>query len=86
MTKEEAKAKQDRIVEQGFKLSWWYGTNCKKCCGVFPKFCTEGDPAADKCFFECEVCGKRTEGFMMPWQAEKAWNNDEVRATQIRWF
>lgn len=85
MTKDEAKANQDRIAKY-HDLSYWYGTNCKKCCGVFPKFCTEGNIAREDCFYRCEVCGKRTNGFLMPWQAEKAWNNDEVRATQISWL
>ena len=40
MTREEAKAKQDEIEASGFNLGYWYGTGCKKCCGVYPKFKT----------------------------------------------
>ena len=85
MTKEEAKANQDRIAKN-FKLSWWYGTNCEKCCEVYPKFDTEGDSAGGRCFYICEVCGKRTNGFSMPWLAERAWNNHEYKQNQISWF
>ena len=85
MTKEEAKANQDRIAKN-FKLSWWYGTNCEKCCEVYPKFDTEGDSAGGRCFYICEVCGKRTSGFSMPWLAERAWNNHEYKQNQISWF
>ncbi len=87
MTKEEAKANQDRIEASGFKLDWWYGTNCEKCCGVFPKFRTFGDLGGhSRCFYECEVCGKRTDNFDMPFQAEKAWNDHEYISNQLRWF
>lgn len=87
MTKEEAKANQDRIAKD-FNLSWWYGTRCEKCCGVFPKMGTEGNLSNDKCFYVCEVCGKRTHGFDMPWQAEKAWNDHEYKSdtTQLAWM
>ncbi len=77
LTKEEAKAKQDEITKHGFKLGWWYGTDCKQCCGVYPKFMkTAGFD--DKCYYECEVCGKKTDLYEMPWQAEKAWNEDRI--------
>lgn len=86
MTREEAKANQDRIVSDGFDLGWYYGTDCEKCCGVFPKFSTEYNISGGYCFYECEVCGKRTDAFPMPWQAVKAWNGHEWRAGQTRWF
>ena len=86
MTIEEAKAKQNEIA-QHYNLSYWYGTNCEKCCEVYPKFRTFGDLGGhSKCYYECEVCGKRTELFDMPWQSEKAWNNHEYIAQQIRMF
>ena len=86
MTREEAKANQDRIAKD-FDLSYWYGTHCEKCCDVFPKFRTFGDLGGrSKCYYECEVCGKRTELFDMPWQSEKAWNNHEYKETQLSWF
>ena len=85
MTKEEAKRKQDDLERKGYKLSYWYGTNCEKCCGVYPAFKDNG--ANDSaCWYECEVCGKRTKGFEMPWLAEKAWNNHEYLPTQITFF
>ena len=86
MTREEAKANQDRIAKD-FDLSYWYGTKCEKCCDVFPKFRTFGDLGGhSKCYYECEVCGKRTELFDMPWQSERAWNNHEYKQNQISWF
>ena len=36
MNKAEAKANQDRIA-LNYKLEWWYGTHCEKCCGIYPK-------------------------------------------------
>lgn len=73
MTASEAKANQERIAER-FDLGWWYGIRCKKCCGVYPKFMKSGDLL--KCFYQCEVCGKRTPNdHEMPWLAEEEWNN-----------
>lgn len=87
MTKEEAKAKQERIAKD-FNLGWWYGTRCEKCCEVYPKLDVEGSSADGRCFYTCEVCGKRTRGFGMPWQAEEAWNNHEYKSeyTQMSLF
>ena len=87
MTTEEAKANQAQIAKH-FNLAWWYGIRCEKCCEVYPKFDTEGDSAGGKCFYVCEVCGKRTRGFDMPWQAEEAWNNHEYKnaTTQLAWL
>lgn len=76
MTPEEAKAKQDELGKH-YTLAWWYGVHCDPCCGVFPKFMTTGG-SNDRCFYQCEVCGKRTALHDMPWQAEKAWNAGET--------
>ena len=76
MTAEAAKANQDRLKSLGYDLAWWYGTRCKKCCGVFPKFMTS-DGMNHTCWFQCEVCGRRTEPQKMPWIAEKVWNKGE---------
>lgn len=85
MTREEVKAKQDEIVASGFNLGHWYGTGCEKCCGVYPKFCT-GTYPNDVCWYECEVCGKRTEAVTMPWIAKEKWNAGEFLEEQIRMF
>ena len=87
MTKEEAKANQERIAEH-FNLSWWYGTDCEKCCEVYPKLGTEGNPSCEDCFYVCEVCGKRTKGYVMPWLARDAWNRHEYKSchTQLSLF
>lgn len=74
MTPKQAKAIQDKIVADGYKLSWWYGTDCRKCCGVYPKLMDNGGFDA-KVFFQCEVCGRRSEAFSMPWLARDNWNS-----------
>lgn len=71
---EEAKRKQDDLVRRGFSLSHWYGVWCDKCCGVYPYSMICGHQADEKMFYQCEVCGKRTAEFDMPWQARDAWN------------
>lgn len=75
MTAKEAKANQDRIAKN-FNLGWWYGVNCEKCCGVYPKLMVSGN-CNEFCYFQCEVCGKRTKKEVMPWVAEEAWNRHE---------
>lgn len=82
MTEQQAKANQGRIAEH-YNLGWWYGVRCKKCCEVYPKFMTT-DTTREKCYYECEVCHKKTKLFDMPWQAEEAWNNDEYDETVLR--
>lgn len=76
MTATEAKRKQTVLEADGFKLCWWYGTGCKKCCGVYPRFRTTYG-LDQKCWYECDVCGKRTAPKIMPWIAADAWNNEE---------
>lgn len=77
MTATEAKANQDRIESRyGLGgLGWWYGTKCKKCCGVYPKFMTKATDSPCNAYYECEVCGKKTDLYTMPWLAEEAWNS-----------
>lgn len=87
MTRQEALANQERIAKN-YNLGWWYGTRCERCCGVLPKLETEGNMTDGRCFYQCEVCGKRTKGFQMPWMAERAWNNREylTNAVQMNLF
>lgn len=85
MTADEAKHHQDKLIAEGFSLSMWYGTNCRKCCGVYPKLVTHLG-AEDLCRYECEVCGKRTDAYAMPWIAEKAWNAGHFVTGQMRLF
>lgn len=82
MTAQEAKAKQDELAKY-FNLGFWYGTNCAPCCGVYPKFMTTSGMDT-MCWYECEVCGKRTEKKAMPWIARNAWNAGEFVENQIR--
>ena len=83
MTAEEAKRHQDQLEAEGWPLSFWYGTRCSKCCGVYPKFV---DAPNDNCRYECEVCGKTTADYSMPWLAWEAWNRGEFLTTQGRLF
>lgn len=83
MTAEEAKANQDRIAEH-HDLGHWYGTRCEKCCGVYPKFRTKDTFDPQNAYYECEVCGKRTKLYTMPWLAEQAWNNHEYESDHIQ--
>lgn len=80
MTRQEAKKHQSDIVAGGYKLEWWYGTRCSKCCEVFPKLMSTNDMKG-RCFYQCEVCGRHTEPFDMPWQAEEAWNKMDAQMT-----
>ena len=74
MTMEEAKADQEDVAKH-FKLGWWFGVHCDKCCGVYPRLHTsEGFDGL--CWYECDVCGKRTVKASMPWIAEREWNDE----------
>ena len=77
MSAEEAKARQDDIAQR-FDLSWYYGTKCEKCCGVYPKSCHSGSSMSADHYYQCEVCGKRTEPHSMPWISREAWNARET--------
>ena len=84
MTAEEAKANQDKLSKH-FDLSFWFGTKCRKCCGVFPRF-MKSDAFGGGCWYECDVCGTRTAELPMPWIAEEAWNNGKVIPGQFSLF
>lgn len=71
----EEKARQDRIAEH-FDLSFWFGTSCEKCCGVYPEFFSE-ESFRDYGYYVCLVCGKESKHKPMSWQARKAWNQGE---------
>ena len=75
MTQKQAKAIQDKLVEDGYKLSWWYGTDCRKCCGVYPKLMEKQATFDSHAYFECEVCGRKSKAFSMPWLARDDWNS-----------
>lgn len=67
----EIKEIQDRL---GGLLNCYYGTTCKKCCGVYPAFMTEGG-LTDYGYYVCLVCGKESKHEPMSWMARKSWNN-----------
>ena len=74
MTKQEAIENQTKIAEH-YNLGWWYGTNCQKCHDVYPKLMTTGN---GDCYYQCEVCGKRSGSHSMPWLARDDWNSMAV--------
>lgn len=89
MTASEAKTNQDKLVAKGMQLGWWYGTRCKKCCGVYPKFMTKDIQDPCNAYYQCEVCGKHTDLYTMPWLAEEAWNsmeNDEQQMSLMQFL
>lgn len=84
MTREEAAAEQERIAKD-YDLSYWYGTDCEKCCGVYPRF-HQSMANGIGCFYQCDVCGKRTEPQPMPWVARDEWNAGNYAEEQISFF
>ena len=73
---EQEKKKQADIAKR-FTLGFWYYTEGKKCCEVYPKFKTDHE---DMCYLECPVCGDRTGKHHMAWQAWTEW--DEMKETK----
>ena len=71
MNKRQAIENQTRIAKQ-YDLGHWYGVSCRKCCEVFPKLMTAGN---GDCYYQCEVCGRRTKQHTMPWLAREEWNS-----------
>ena len=81
MTAREAANEQNRLRIMGYSLGYWFGTKCEKCCGVYPRFIKTGK---DDCFYQCDVCGKRTEPCVMPWVAEEAWNKHHYTGAGVQ--
>ena len=71
-----AKEELEYQTKNEHRLSFWYGTDCEKCCGVYPKFFTDQDFRA-RGYYVCMVCGKESKHCDMNWQARDAWNNHE---------
>ena len=67
---EEVKTHQDKL---GKNAAWYYGTDCEKCCGVYPAFMKEMN-FNDNGYYVCLVCGKESIHTPMPWQARDYWN------------
>lgn len=88
MTKAEA-IQEQRHISMVSKLEFYFGTNCEKCCEVYPRLCRRdtNDKYHDT-YYKCDVCGKRTEYFGMPWVAAEAWNKHEYAGggVQINMF
>lgn len=84
MTRERATENQKHIAKH-YNLVNWYGIECGKCCGVFPKIITQIGPK-DLCRYECEVCGRTTKAVDMPWEAREEWLAGRFVYNQIRLF
>ena len=69
-TSDEIKDHQKRLGENA---SWYYGTNCVKCCGVYPSFQTEENMQMFG-YYVCLVCGKESLHEPTPWQCRNDWN------------
>ena len=82
MTKSEAVREQRMLELGGWDLGWYFGTDCEKCCDVYPRFHTSGTNANKDCWYECDVCGKRTDLHEMPWVARDAWNKHQFKNNQ----
>lgn len=78
MTAQEAKKQQSDLAAKGYKLGWWFGTRCAKCCGVYPRFKTTDDMRG-YCYYKCDVCGRESGRHDMPWEAEEDWNNSDAQ-------
>lgn len=85
MTQREAETEQKLLEIKGFNLGWYFGTKCEKCCGVFPRLCIRDiqDKYHDT-YYKCDVCGKQTEYYGMPKQAEDAWNRHEYMGAGVQ--
>ena len=78
MTQQEAINEQRRMEIMGWNLGWYFGVHCEKCCGVYPRFQTRNtNDKYHDAYYKCDVCGKQTDYFGMPKQAEEAWNNHQ---------
>ena len=69
--------KQNKL-NKNYGLSFWYGTWCKKCCDVYPIHVNYTKGFEDKMWYQCEVCGRRTEPADMPWVARDDWNSGKT--------
>ena len=74
--KYELKTAEDEAEHQrklGNFLSFYYGLDCKKCCGVYPRYFTT-DGFESKGYYVCLVCGKESEHGDMEHLARANWN------------
>ena len=78
MTQREAMLEQQILELKGMDLGWWFGVRCEKCCGVYPRFMTrDTNDKYHDAYYKCDVCGKQTDYYAMPWQCEEAWNKHQ---------
>lgn len=74
---EEEKEHQRKL---GKMLSFYYGTRCKRCCGVFPAYFTT-DGFESRGYYVCLVCGRESKNGAMEHLARANWN-----ASRYEWI
>ncbi len=84
MTKEDAIMEQKLLQIKGFNLGHWFGTNCTKCCDVYPRFKHRFENGKELGLYECPVCGKHTAGETMPWISAEAWNSGKYESCTVQ--
>ena len=70
-----AEEEQEHQRKLGHSLSFYYGTLCKRCCGVYPAFFTT-DGFESKGYYVCLVCGKESKHADMEHLARANWNEE----------
>lgn len=76
-TEKEIKDIQEKL---GDLLGCYFGTLCKKCCGVYPAYMKDDDFAA-KGYYVCLVCGKESTHEYMTHMARNSWNDGRYKWT-----
>ena len=75
---------QRLLALKGWNLGWYFGTDCEKCCGVYPRAMHRHTNSAQDFYYKCDVCGKKTAAFTRPFMAKDAWNNHEYQADSVQ--
>ena len=57
----------------GKAIQFYYGLECKKCCGVYPAYFTT-DGFESRGYYVCLVCGKESKHGVMEHLARSNWN------------
>jgi len=85
MTQQEAVMEQKLMQIKGMNLAWYFGTDCEKCCEVYPRLVKRNvtDKYHDTAY-RCDVCGKQTEWSGLISQARDAWNNHQYMGEGVQ--
>jgi len=85
MTQREAILEQKMMQIKGINLGWYFGTDCEKCCDVYPRLVHRNvtDKYHDTAY-KCDVCGKQTEWTCWSSTARDAWNKHEYMGAGVQ--